>query len=100
MNEKCQPSKATWPIEDCLKNFVTAEHLETGKKPHLKRSNLTKLQHNSLNFLRNNEQCAIFIADKNVKLSLGNRKENIATIINQHFGNANTCEIISKEQAQ
>ena len=63
-NEKWQSPKAIGPIEDYLKRFVTDMRLETSKRAHLKNTNLTKLQHNGLNFLRNNKTYAALIADK------------------------------------
>ena len=75
-------------------------HLETGKRTHLKRSNLTKLQHNNLNFLRNNEQHAFLVVDKNVGLCAVNKNQLIGAMLNQHFGNAKTCERTPQEEAQ
>ena len=100
MNDKWKLPKAAGPTEYFLKKFETSVHLETSKITHLKSSNLIKLQHNGLNFLRNSKQCVILIADKNIDPCIANRNEDIATMINQYFGNSNTCERISKEQSQ
>ena len=82
MNEKRQLPKATCPIEYFLKKFETSMYLETSKITHLKISNLIKLQHYGLDFLRNNKQCAIMIADKNIGPCVANENEHIAAIIN------------------
>ena len=51
-NEKWQPPKAIGTIEDCFKKFEETMNLETSKRVHLKNSNLTKIKHNGLNYLK------------------------------------------------
>ena len=67
-NEKRQPPNAIGPTDDNLNKVKTSMHLETSKRTYLKISNLTKLQHNGLNLLRNSKQYVILIADKNIGL--------------------------------
>ena len=63
-------------------------HKETKKTKHLKVSNLTKLQQNGLNYVRNNRQHVILIADENIGLCAAGRNDHIATMTK------NTLEII------
>ena len=93
-NKKWELPKAIEPLEDCLKKYENSGYLETSKWTHLKSSNLTKLQHNCFNFLRNNKQYVIMISDKNTGSCVANRNECIATMINQHFCNTHVYERI------
>ena len=86
-NEKWKLSKATGSIEYFLKKFETSAYLETNIRTHLKSSNLKKLQHNGLSFLRNNKQHVVLVVDENTGLCAANRNECTASMINQHFGN-------------
>ena len=61
-------------------------HKETIK--NLKVSNLTKLQQNGLNYVRNNRQHVVLVADKNIGPCAPVRNDHIATMIK------NTLEII------
>ena len=56
-----------------------------------KNSNLTKIQYNSLNYLRHNKQCVVLIADKTIPC-VANMYGYIAAITRQKFNNANVYE--------
>ena len=63
-SEKWQPPRDAGPTESCLRAFEDDMIQETRKRKHFKGSNLAALQQNGLNYLRNNKQHVVFIADK------------------------------------
>ena len=96
-NEKWLSPRSIDPIEDCLKEFEENISKENRKRKNLKGSNLTKLQQNTLNVLKNKKQHVALIADKSIAPCIANRNDHIAAMTKQHFRNYNIHESRFKE---
>ena len=99
-NDKWEPSKASGSIEESIDRFVKALEREFSSLKHTKSSNLTMVQKNSLNFIRNKKDLMILLSDKNLGPMVVNRDDYVKSMIDQHLSNRSTYEIITKEEAE
>ena len=97
---KWEPSKDSRSIEGAIYRFEQALEKEFATLKHSKSSNLTMVQKNSLNFIRNQKDLTILLSDKNLGPMVVNRDDYIKAMMEQHLSNRNTYEIITKEEAE
>jgi hypothetical protein len=94
-----KPPEASTKKEEAIKNFTSKIRSIIERNKTYPRSNLTKLQHNCLLAIKNNNKLIVCMSDKNLGPIIMEREAYLSKCLNEHLLCPRTYVCLTKEEA-